>query len=83
VIATSIALRGYEHFLEAEGLIIANDSVAFRRAIGRALRSAPPTISEKSRQAREVLYWDRCFADSGWAQYVTSPLLQSGQPSAG
>ena len=74
VIATSIAMRGYEAFLGVEGLIIANDSGEVRRAIAQVLRSPPPPVSEKSRQAREALYWDRCFADSDLIRSVTSRL---------
>jgi hypothetical protein len=72
VIATPIAMRGYDAFLEAEGLIIANDSLAFRRAIAQALRDPLPTISEGSRTAREALYWDRCFADSALRSSIVS-----------
>ena len=82
VIATSIAMRGYEDFLDIEGLIIANDSVGFRRAIAQALRSPPPSISDKSRQVREALYWDRCFGDSGLVLNFTS-LVPLADPSAG
>ena len=73
VIATSVAMRGYEAFLDAEGLVIANDSVSFRRAIAQALHSPLPPIDNKSRQAREALYWDRCFTDSSLAR-----MLQAG-----
>jgi hypothetical protein len=65
VVATPVALRGFESFLDAEGLIVANDAAAFRRSVGLALRSPPLTISEGSRKRREALYWDRCFGDSG------------------
>jgi len=68
IVATSVAMRGYERFMNAEGLIIANDTASFRRAIAQALRSPPLTISEASRNAREAVHWDRCFAASGIAE---------------
>jgi glycosyltransferase involved in cell wall biosynthesis len=70
IVATSVAMRGYERFLNAEGLIIANDTAAFRRAIAQALRSPLLTISEASRNAREAVHWDRCFAASGMADFL-------------
>ena len=65
IVATTVAMRGYEQFSGAEGLIIANDSASFRRAIAQALQSPPLNISEASRHGREAVYWDRCFAESG------------------
>jgi glycosyltransferase involved in cell wall biosynthesis len=70
-VATPVAMRGYEGFMDAEGLIIANDSISFRRAIAQALRSPPLAISDASRRAREAVYWDRCFEASGLADRLT------------
>lgn len=67
IVATTVAMRGYESFMGAEGLIIANDNASFRRAIAQTLRSPPLAISEASRRAREAVYWDRCFEASGIA----------------
>lgn len=67
VVATPVALRGFDHFLDAEGLIVVDNTTKFRKAIGQTLRSAPLSISGASRTAREALYWDRCFGDSGLA----------------
>jgi hypothetical protein len=67
IVATPVAMRGYEGFTGAEGLIMANDSASFRRAIAQALRSAPLMISDASRQQRESVYWDRCFEATGLA----------------
>jgi len=64
VIASSVAMRGYESFHDAEGVIVADDTVTFRKAIASVLQSPPLIISESSREARESLYWDHCFGDS-------------------
>jgi hypothetical protein len=71
IVATTVAMRGYESFMGVEGLVIANDGVSFRRAIAQALRSPPLAITEASRGAREAVYWDRCFATSGLAGHLT------------
>jgi len=65
IVATTVAMRGYERFMEAEGLIIANNGTSFRRAISHALRSPPLIISDASRHARESVQWERCFEQSG------------------
>jgi glycosyltransferase involved in cell wall biosynthesis len=83
IIATPVAMRGYHAFLETEGLIIANDSVGFRRATAQALCSPLPSVSEKSRRAREALYWDRCFADGGLVRDVTSLVPINGSRGPG
>lgn len=67
IVASKVAMRGYENYFDTEGLIIASDSIAFRTAIAQALRSAPLSISGESRRVRDALYWDRCFGDSGLA----------------
>jgi glycosyltransferase involved in cell wall biosynthesis len=71
IVATTVAMRGYESFMGVEGLVIANDGVSFRRAIAQALRSPPLAITEASRGAREAVYWDRCFETSGLAGHLT------------
>lgn len=64
VVATSTSLRGFETFLSAEGVIIADNPADFRQAIRQVLRRPPLEVSERSRAARDALYWDRCFGDS-------------------
>jgi hypothetical protein len=64
VVATSTALRGFEMFSNAEGVIVANTSADFRKAMRQVLERPSLEISERSRAARDALYWDRCFADS-------------------
>lgn len=71
VVATPMAMRGYEAFIGAEGLIVVNDARSFRTAVAQALRSPPLAISDQSRRARESLYWDRSFETSGLADQLT------------
>lgn len=70
VVATPTALRGFEAFRDAEGVIVASDHVAFRRAIAHVLRSPPIEISEQSREAREGLYWDALFEKSALGEHL-------------
>ena len=70
VVANTTALRGFEDFADAEGVIKADNRTDFRRAMAKVLRSDPVEISAQSRKAREVLFWDRCFSDSGLAQRI-------------
>jgi glycosyltransferase involved in cell wall biosynthesis len=72
IVASKVAMRGYENYVGMEGLVIAPDSIAFRTAIARALRSAPPSISSESRKAREALYWDRCFGDTQLKRHISA-----------
>jgi glycosyltransferase involved in cell wall biosynthesis len=71
IVATTVAMRGYERFIDVEGLVIANDSISFRQAIAQALRSSPLNISKASREVRQAVHWDRSFADSGMADHLT------------
>jgi len=69
-IATSIALRGFEAFSTAEGVIVADDPTSFRRSVREVLELPPVEITAASREARDALYWDRCFADSDLAKHL-------------
>ena len=75
IVATPVAMRGYENFVGAEGLIIASDTRSFRQEIAQALRFPPLFLSEASRLAREAVYWDHCFEASGLADRLPSRLL--------
>ena len=69
-IGTLVALRGYEWLAGAEGVIIANDRSSFRHAMRDVLQRPPLQLTEGDRSAREALFWDRCFVDSGVSQIL-------------
>lgn len=71
-VATPTALRGFEAFADAEGVVVAADPASFRRGMQTILQREPIQISAASRASREALYWDRCFADSGLAKSLLS-----------
>ena len=67
VVATSTALRGFDAFLRADGVVIADTPSDFRKAMRQVLRRPPLELDPASRAARDALYWDRCF-DQGTLQ---------------
>jgi glycosyltransferase involved in cell wall biosynthesis len=64
VVATPKALRGFESFTNADGVILADARRSFGRALAHVLRMPPLRISDVARKARDDLYWDRVFATS-------------------
>jgi glycosyltransferase involved in cell wall biosynthesis len=72
-VATPTALRGFEAFSNAEGVILADDPASFRRSMHDVLQRPALEISAASRATREALYWDRSFADSGLAKVLSLP----------
>lgn len=71
IVATPTALRGFESFADADGVILANDRHSFRRGLAQTLRMPPLEISEASRTARDELYWDVVFAKSSLADELS------------
>lgn len=67
IVATPTALRGFEAFADAEGVIVAKNRRDFHRGIARVLRAPPLEMSEASRKARDVLHWDVLFETCGLA----------------
>ena len=87
VIATSTALRGFEEFLNADGVVIADILPDFRQAIRQVLQRPPLELTETSRATRDALYWDRCFDDSGLPKFLDdaqrlTPATSSKGPAA-
>jgi hypothetical protein len=74
VVATSTALRGFEKFLSADGVVIADNPIDFRHAMRQVLQRSPLELSEASRAARDALYWDRCFDDSDLPKFFDGQL---------
>lgn len=64
VVATPAALRGFESYLGADGVVIADTPAEFRRAMRHVLQRPQLELTEHSRIVRDAFYWDRCFDDS-------------------
>jgi len=77
VIATQVALRGFERFVGQPGVIVADTPDAFRAAIIRVLAEKPLKLSKAAAKLREVVYWDRGFQDSGYLEFVQSHAKHS------
>lgn len=70
VIATSIAMRGFDTFRDAPGVVIADTPETFRRAIAQVFKQPPLKLKKDDLLLRETVYWDRGFADSTLANDV-------------
>jgi glycosyltransferase involved in cell wall biosynthesis len=77
VIATSTAMRGFDIFRDAPGVVIADTPETFRRAVAQVFNRPPLKLKKKDLLLRETVYWDRGFADSTLANNVRS-LLKLG-----
>jgi glycosyltransferase involved in cell wall biosynthesis len=88
VVATSTALRGFETFLSADGVLIADSRADFRAAARHVLERPPLELTHAARAARDALYWDRCFDDSelpdflDYAQRPSDPKEDRNELSA-
>jgi hypothetical protein len=62
VVATTKAMRGFEQFLSASGVHIADDPAQFARKLHYAMQSPPVQISAYERKSRAVVLWEHCLA---------------------
>jgi glycosyltransferase involved in cell wall biosynthesis len=62
VVASTAAMRGFEAFIDAEGVVVADEPVAFRRAIREALIKPPLRLSQAERTRRRLVLWDQTLA---------------------
>ncbi|CAN7314064.1 glycosyltransferase [Caulobacter sp. LjRoot300] len=74
VIATSTAMRGFDAFRDAPGVVIADTPETFRRAIAQVFKQPSLKLKKKDLLLRETVYWDRGFADSTLANDVRALL---------
>lgn len=61
IVATSIAMRGFERFINSRGVHLADDSVAFKRALRTAMDSEPVKLSTEEIDSRRSVLWDSCL----------------------
>jgi glycosyltransferase involved in cell wall biosynthesis len=74
IVTTSLALRGFEPFANAKGVVIADSPREFRLAISKVLSEPPLQLTSQQLKAREDLYWDRAFILSGAEEGVRTFL---------
>jgi hypothetical protein len=61
IVATSVAMRGFERFIGASGVHMADDPVAFKRELRVAMEAEPLRLSEGEIDARRSVLWGSCL----------------------
>lgn len=61
IVATTVAMRGFERFIASPGVHIANTPAAFKQALRHAMSAKPPTLSQDELQARQSVLWEKCL----------------------
>lgn len=61
VVATSVAMRGFETFVDDRGITVADDPVQFRTALRLAMAAPPLELTPAERDARRVVLWESCL----------------------
>ncbi len=61
VVATTVAMRGFERFIGSPGVFLADDSSAFKRALRLAMSSQPLEISPTDIEFRSTVLWASCL----------------------
>lgn len=65
IVATSKALRGFESYIDAQGVRIADDAPSYKRALFDAMQEAPLCLDESERHRRQALLWSHALAPLG------------------
>lgn len=82
VVTTSTALRGFEAYREASGVVVADTPADFRAAITDVLKRSALQLSDDERTRRDELYWDRALAAGGAEEAVRWLLLECSTNAA-
>ena len=61
IVATSVAMRGFERFIDARGVHIADEPTAFKRAVRIAMESGPLSLSKSEIDDRRSVLWESCL----------------------
>jgi glycosyltransferase involved in cell wall biosynthesis len=61
IVATTIAMRGFERFMGATGVTVVDNPKDFKQALRKAMHQPPLILSETDREARRVVLWDECL----------------------
>jgi glycosyltransferase involved in cell wall biosynthesis len=62
IVATTVAMRGFERFMYAPGVHIADDPASFKQALRSAMSAAPIKHSPEDLLARQSVLWQNCLA---------------------
>ncbi len=61
IVGTTVAFRGFETFMTAPGVAIADTPRDFKHAIRRAMNQPPLQLAEAERDRRRVVLWQECL----------------------
>lgn len=81
VVATPMAMRSFEDFMDEPGVLVADTPEAFVRAMLDVLHGEPLVLSASQVRKREALFWDKLLDASGLGKRVMSLASSKYQSS--
>lgn len=61
IVATPIAMRGFEPFIGSIGIHVVDNTMAFKQKIRDVMRAPPLKIDKKERVRRRIVLWEACL----------------------
>lgn len=61
IVATTIAMRGFEQFIGEKGVYIADDATLFKQTLRCVMQMEPLQLSTDDIEARRVVLWSSCL----------------------
>ena len=61
IVATTVAMRGFERFFGARGVHVADEPAAFKRALRNAMGAAPLQLTQEEIESRRTVLWESCL----------------------
>ncbi|EGJ09955.1 MULTISPECIES: glycosyltransferase [Rubrivivax] len=68
VVATSVAMRGFEAFADAPGVSVEDETSRFRTAVREAMTAPPLQLEAHEQKRRRAVLWEECLRP--WVQHV-------------
>jgi len=62
IVATSVALRGFEGFIGSSGVWLADEPAAFKRTLRHVMSLPPLALTKPEVQARRSVLWEHCLS---------------------
>lgn len=62
IVATAVAMRGFESFIGASGVHLADDPISFKQVLRDVMSSPPLCLSKDEIEMRKVVLWESCLA---------------------
>jgi hypothetical protein len=61
MVATTVAMRGFERFIGAHGVFLADDPITFKRTLRQVMGLPPLTLSPEDVETRRTVLWESCL----------------------